>query len=119
MEQLTHETMPRFMEQLRTLVDGHRFTLRSIRGHSHTGVSMKELRLEDLPGGLKILSLDMGGVVQPFTSYFADSSSEPLVNDIQTVRVMYKFTPRSLETHLTFLSSDASWEGTMVITIED
>ena len=50
MEQLTHETMPRFMKQLRTLLDGRRFTHRSIRGHSHTGVSMKELKLEDLPG---------------------------------------------------------------------
>lgn len=85
MKQLTHETMPQFMEQLRTLVEGHRFTHRSIRGHTHTGMSLKQLKLEGLPGGLKMLSLDMGGVVQPFTSYFADSSSKPLVNDIQTV----------------------------------
>ncbi|HMH70634.1 MAG TPA: hypothetical protein VK502_04490, partial [Candidatus Saccharimonadales bacterium] len=70
-------------------------------------------------GGLKMLSLDMDGVVQPFTSYFADSSSKPLVDDIQTVRVMYEFSPRSLETHLIFLSPDTAWEGTMRITIED
>jgi hypothetical protein len=97
MEVLTNANMPKFVQRLRRLLTGRSFTFQSSGGHIHANVALKSVSdISTWENGLWYTQVDMDGVVQPFTSYFAAPDGKPLVEDVQMCRVLFAFADQSL-----------------------
>jgi len=116
MEVLTNDNLPRFVARLRSLLSDRTFTFYESRGEILTN-----MRLASVPiiatwaNDLLYTEVNMGGVAQPFTSYFATPDGPPLIEDAQTCRIKFGFTDRTLFTEVEYLAPQLQGHTALVI----
>jgi len=104
-EQLTHQSIDSFCKRLAQFLGDGYFTVITLRGITHEHARLrKPLFVEDLPDGCKKISVDMGGVVQPFTSFYRAPNAAPVVNNETLNKTEFAFLGDQLHVRVSLLS---------------
>lgn len=120
MEELTQDTMPDFLAQLRSKLAGRTFTLHTLRGHTHRDITSAELSdIKISREGIWTIDLSVGGLVQPFSTYFKSAGDKAVVWNESTARSFYQFTERSVRVIVDFVYPDTAWQAQVLIEIQE
>lgn len=115
MEELTQETMPAFLELLRTL-QGCSFTYCNRYGRIHKDVRIEAIsEIEVLPSGeWKIYLTFDGGIGTQFDTCVKSAGGEPVRQSETAERIYYRMTSQVLEIRHEPFSSDPASEARFV-----
>lgn len=123
MEELTQESMPRFLEQLRGKLEGRIFTFYSIRNVAYPDLSYADLELssiQECPDGTWNIDVGIDGLGFSIGTFFKSAGDEePVVWNVNTARTWYSFTQNSIRIQVEVINPVAPWEGGILFVVQE